>query len=155
MLALVSTEGRIGRCEYFIVIIVSNLIHAYLETVAQGMGHQSNGTAMLFIGATVALVIVNICAIVKRFHDINRSGMHLFFLSVPLYNIYLSLLLLFQGRVTGSNRFAPYKPLDLEPSRGLPRAERPIRPSMVRTLNRQRRGGLRGVTVTPSRPRAA
>jgi hypothetical protein len=44
---------------------------------------------------------------VKRLHDLDRSGAHYWLLLVPLYNIYLALLLLFKKGTTGPNRFGP------------------------------------------------
>ena len=50
-------------------------------------------------GSTIALQAV------KRFHDLDRPGTHFWLLLIPIYGIYIGLLLLFKKGTEGPNRF--------------------------------------------------
>jgi uncharacterized membrane protein YhaH (DUF805 family) len=58
-------------------------------------------------GAILAGLWAGIAITVKRLHDLDRPGWHWFLLAVPIYNIYLGLVLLFQRGSWGGNRFGP------------------------------------------------
>jgi len=44
-------------------------------------------------------------AAVKRLHDLERPGAHYWLLLIPVYNIYLALVLLFKRGTSGPNRY--------------------------------------------------
>jgi len=41
----------------------------------------------------------------KRLHDLDRNGSHIFFLMIPIYNIYFIFILLFEKGTEGPNKF--------------------------------------------------
>ena len=47
----------------------------------------------------------DIIATVKRFHDLNKDGTHYFYLLIPIYNLIISLELLFEKGTSGDNNF--------------------------------------------------
>ena len=109
---LFSTSGRVGRLSYFLRTLV-----IYLVTVVALFGaifvlvnivphHISNQLAPL-VGAGVGLIgsVIIILQAVKRFHDLNRPGIHFLLLLIPIYGLYISLLLLFQRGTSGPNDF--------------------------------------------------
>ena len=59
------------------------------------------------IPLAIAIVawLLSVRWIVRRFHDIDRSGYFWFALFIPIYNIYLWILLLFLRGTRGQNRF--------------------------------------------------
>ena len=59
------------------------------------------------IGLAVAGVWSGICITIKRLHDLDRPAWHWFLLMVPVYNIYLGFVLLFQKGTDGPNQFGP------------------------------------------------
>jgi uncharacterized membrane protein YhaH (DUF805 family) len=58
--------------------------------------------------------IVDIFITIRRLHDLNRSGRQYWLLMIPIYNIYLSLILWFKRGTRGPNRYGP-DPLYVNP----------------------------------------
>lgn len=90
--ALFGFEGRIGRGGWWFAQLVMFIIAALLIGAALMLhdparsAENNNDFAMLAIGAIciIALVIVNICSTVKRFHDRGKSGWWYWISFVPL-----------------------------------------------------------------------
>ena len=59
------------------------------------------------MGVAVAGVWSGICITIKRLHDLERPARHWLLLMVPVYNIYLGLVLLFKKGTEGPNEFGP------------------------------------------------
>lgn len=92
-------EGRIGRSKYAVInlfaFIVALPIFAWIGTRSLG--------SHLFFGFLFFLVMSP--TIVKRLHDIDRGGVWVLGLFVPILNIIVQLRLLFQPGSQGANRF--------------------------------------------------
>jgi uncharacterized membrane protein YhaH (DUF805 family) len=101
--SLLSVKGRLNRARYFGYMIVLNIlvgvISAIIQTTVSGV--------VLVIGIILLLVscIVDIFIVIKRFHDLNRPGIHFLLLLIPLYNIYLAFVLLFKKGTEGPNKY--------------------------------------------------
>lgn len=65
---------------------------------------QDDDAAGLF---TLVFLALTSMPIVKRLHDLDRSGFHFWLLLIPFYNLYLAALLLFAKGTSGPNRFGP------------------------------------------------
>ena len=109
LLDLFSPQGRANRSWYFWHIILDDLA---MLTAGGALIALSVITGIpLFIlpalGVFAAGVWAGVCITVKRLHDLGRPGWHWWLLMVPLYNIYLGLVLLFQKGVDGPNQFGP------------------------------------------------
>lgn len=52
-----------------------------------------------------AFTVIYIFQAVQRLHDLDRSGWHYFLLLVPFYNVYLSILMVFQRGTLGANAY--------------------------------------------------
>src|SRR5262245_55857022 len=96
---LFSLDGRINRLRYFGRTFVIVLI-MYAIAIAVGFAIGASGGdpniaglvgAVIGLGATVVIAF----QAVKRLHDLGRPGTHYWLLLIPLYNIYLGLVLLF------------------------------------------------------------
>jgi len=111
MNGLFSMQGRLNRAKYFwrtLVIGVSTNIVTFLVGFLLGgiMGEHAEPTALL-VGYLLALAGAVVIAFeaVKRLHDLDRPGAHYWLLLIPVYNIYLALVLLFKRGTSGPNRY--------------------------------------------------
>lgn len=98
-----SASGRLNRARYFGYMVVLNILVGIISGITQTTG----SAAVLAIGGIlmIALWIVDILIVIKRFHDLDRPGIHVLFLLIPLYNIYIGLLLLFKKGTEGPNKY--------------------------------------------------
>lgn len=101
---LFSLKGRTGRLHYF--------LHGLADLAVFGLclaalaAFPKDGVAgVVFPIILLAGAVSEICVTVRRFHDIDHSGLYWLTLLIPLYNIYLGLVLLFERGTDGPNRF--------------------------------------------------
>jgi uncharacterized membrane protein YhaH (DUF805 family) len=102
-------RGRYNRSRYLWMTLGISLITyalAFVVGILMGLAGGSEDAASL-VGGALGIVanIVLAFIVVKRLHDLDRPGWHFWLLLVPLYNIYLSIVLLFVRGTPGSNRF--------------------------------------------------
>lgn len=102
-------EGRLGRQGYLIVsfgLYVICYVVAFVIGFGMGMGGASEDAAGA-VGGVVGLAfsIPYAFAAVKRLHDLDRPGWHYWLLLVPLYNLYLAMVMLFKKGTAGPNQF--------------------------------------------------
>jgi uncharacterized membrane protein YhaH (DUF805 family) len=121
MSRLFSMKGRLNRARYFgysIAILLATYFVAFVAGMIIGiMALTTNGIESAQSGTTGAAVVgfmIGICGsvviafqAVKRLHDMGRPGVHYWLLLIPIYNIYLGLLLLFQKGDSGPNQYGP------------------------------------------------
>jgi uncharacterized membrane protein YhaH (DUF805 family) len=102
-----SFQGRANRAWYFWHILLDDvvMITALILLVAIGSALDSPLIFLPAIGVLFAGVWAGLAMTVKRLHDIGRPGWHWFLLAIPLYNIYLGLVLLFEKGTSGANRY--------------------------------------------------
>jgi uncharacterized membrane protein YhaH (DUF805 family) len=109
---LFSMKGRYNRAKYFWIefgifvfwVILANV----LEAVVAKLGGSFNTMPILFTFIiSPAILAIMALQVVKRLHDIGRPGSHYWLLFIPLYNIYLGLVLLFQKGNEGGNQYGP------------------------------------------------
>jgi uncharacterized membrane protein YhaH (DUF805 family) len=109
LIELFSFDGRVNRGWYALHIIFDDLVIItllVLLVVVSGI----LSTPLLFLpvlGVIFSGIWAAIAVTVKRLHDLDRPGWHWWLLMIPLYNIYLGLLLLFGKGTMGPNRFGP------------------------------------------------
>ena len=103
MNTLFSYNGRLNRKPYFWYWVLLWVI----EIVVSAIVAWANSGLV----SVIALIIYALCIIfgsflvVKRFHDIGKPGWYFWLLIIPLYNIYLVILLYFQKGTAGSNAY--------------------------------------------------
>jgi uncharacterized membrane protein YhaH (DUF805 family) len=104
---LFSTQGRANRAWYFWHILLDDLAIATLAIVLVMIGVLTGSPLVVLpiLGVLAAGVWAAIAVTVKRLHDLDRPGWQWFLLGVPLYNVYLGLVLLFAKGTVGPNRF--------------------------------------------------
>ena len=106
---LFTLEGRITRASFTITIIsisIATGILSFVFNMFLGTTETAGGAAAL-VGSLVALfgILVIACQLVRRLHDIDRSGWHYWLFLVPIYNLYLSVIVFFKKGTTGPNQF--------------------------------------------------
>ena len=119
---LFSFHGRIPRGTYFAHSVLGSFVVVALiggigiAAVFLGEFGALFGTVAVF-GVLFAYMWSETAVTVKRLHDIGRPGMHWFLLLLPVYNMYLSLVLLFQPGAVGDNEYGK-DPVGHDDSRG-------------------------------------
>ena len=108
---LFSPRGRINRLKYIALTLPSVVLGAALEQASRVAG--IDAPMFLIVGV---LSYVALCAAIKRFHDLDKSGYLVLLGLIPLVNLYL-LILLFDRGTLGPNRFGS------DPLEGLPADE--------------------------------
>jgi len=108
---LFSTNGRIGRQQYFLAtlaVVVATYFLAFVVGFAAGITG-SGKNAATFLGVVIGLggAVVQAFLAVRRLHDLGKPGRHYWLFYVPLYNIYLGLVLLFTPGETSANEYGP------------------------------------------------
>ncbi|MGE4287009.1 MAG: DUF805 domain-containing protein [Phycisphaerae bacterium] len=112
-----SYRGRANRGRFFLYLLLISLIVVVVEKCANyllGMssfGVSLNDSALeqycFWIEVSIEIVGLFILSFptVKRLHDINKSGKHYFLMLIPIYNLYLLIILLWRKGTDGSNGF--------------------------------------------------
>ena len=101
---LFSAGGRIGRLEYFLIVLGVWLLLLVLWGII--IAADAPGvTIVLGIGSWLLVVVLAVCAGVKRLHDFNQSGwLYLLFL-IPFVSFILLFVLLLKGGDAGVNQY--------------------------------------------------
>lgn len=103
MLNFITFEGRSNRANYFFYMVLINIIGLLSSIVIRN----ANNTfiTIILVAFNVFVGVRYLCISIQRFHDIERSGYHYWLLFIPIYNIYLNIILLFKKGTVGLNRF--------------------------------------------------
>lgn len=109
MSKLFSTKGRLNRQSYFfttLIIVLASWALAFVLGFAMGMAGMppDAGSAIGFI-VGVGAAVVQALLVVRRLHDLDKPGWQYFLMWIPLYNIYLGLVLLFVKGTEGQNQY--------------------------------------------------
>ena len=109
LIELFSFEGRVNRGWYFLHIVFDDMVVLGLIIILLTVSGIL-GTPLLLLpilGVILSGLWAAIAVTIRRLHDLDRPGWHWWLLMVPLYNIYLGLVLLFGKGTMGPNRFGP------------------------------------------------
>ena len=110
---------RLNRLGYFWRMFVVNVVAQIIAVAGANIHGRPNfdpaylieGTlsgreeAVIPVLALTLGFVIGLFFVVRRFHDLDRSGLYAFGLLVPLYNLYLGIILLFKKGTAGENRF--------------------------------------------------
>lgn len=104
-------QGRLSRKQYFIYSMMIMAV-TYACAFAVGFASGVSGQSIQDAGALGFVIGVLGCSAqafiaVRRLHDLGKPGWHFWLFFVPLYNIYLGLVLLFTRGVAGANQYGP------------------------------------------------
>lgn len=109
MKELFSMNGRFNRQKYFLTGLAITLV-MYALAFALGFALGMSGmdpaiaTGVSYVVTIIGVVIWSFL-VVKRLHDLGKPGWHYWLMYIPLYNVYLGLVLLFVKGVSGPNNF--------------------------------------------------
>lgn len=109
MSELFSLHGRFNRAKYVVTTVAITVVTYAVAFVigifmgVMGLGEDLAGVVGGALGLCGQVVVAFVC--VKRLHDLDRPGWHFWLLLVPLYNIYLGLVMLFVRGTEGSNTY--------------------------------------------------
>jgi len=109
MSELLSMQGRFNRSKYIVATLVITAITygaAFAVGIVMGvagMGEDAASVVGFGLGLCGQIVIAFVC--VKRLHDLDRPGWHFWLLIVPIYNLYLSFVMLLSRGTEGSNQY--------------------------------------------------
>lgn len=106
-----TVQGRLSRKQYFLysmIIVALTYVCAFVVGFATGV----SGSGLEAAGALGFLIGVLGCGAqafiaIRRLHDLDKPGWHYWLFFIPLYNIYLGLILLFTPGTEGSNQYGP------------------------------------------------
>jgi uncharacterized membrane protein YhaH (DUF805 family) len=114
---LFSLSGRSSRAPYFwhtlldgffVAVLILLIANGALAGMSFGGGMAWAWLAVLAAWTVVVAATVAALAItVRRLHDLDRTGWQCLLALVPLVNIYIWCLLLFQPGTHGANRYGP------------------------------------------------
>ena len=89
-----SFKGRLGRYKYIeMKLILIALLIVFLNIA---MVFDFFLTNILLVVLSFLALISNFSITIRRLHDINRSGFYILGLLVPLYNIFIFAILIFE-----------------------------------------------------------
>ncbi len=108
-LDLFSPQGRANRAWYFWHILLDDFVVLGLM-ITMIVVSAITGNLFLIIpmlGVILGGIWAAIAITVKRLHDLGRPGWHFLLLGVPIYNLYLGLVLLLKRGTWGRNEYGP------------------------------------------------
>ena len=106
---LFSPQGRANRAWYFWHILLDDFVIAGLIVLGVVVGIIMGNPLILVpvLGVILAGTWAAIAITVKRLHDLGRPGWHFLLLGIPIYNLWLGLVLLFKRGTWGPNQYGP------------------------------------------------
>lgn len=111
MTNLFSLKGRYTRSCYFWTSVVLSLLFPIVFTVvlisASSAGYKQETLDLIQLYGQLLAITTIVPQTVKRLHDLDRPGSHFWLLFVPIYGLWLSLVLLCKKGSSGTNRYGP------------------------------------------------
>lgn len=103
MLNFFNFNGRVNRLIYAIYFLVGGFLSSITGIVLENTNNTSLGIISAFIYAIIGIKLVLIS--IQRFHDIEKSGKNVWWLCLPIINIYFVIVLLFKKGTNEPNKF--------------------------------------------------
>lgn len=106
-----SPSGRIGRLRYLAygtaMALVSWALMAIPFAMTMGSGAQGESVLFAFVNFVVGVgsLVLSVIWIIKRVHDLDKSGWLALLMFIPLVNLIFVLFLIFAPGTQGGNRF--------------------------------------------------
>lgn len=105
-------EGRASRSEYwyfYLFLVLIFLVPALFAVLAAGSGAEKEASAMLVIVGLLEICCIpaGISVMVRRFHDINRSGWNFWWSVIPYIGSVIVLIFMLMPTEAGENKYGP------------------------------------------------
>jgi uncharacterized membrane protein YhaH (DUF805 family) len=97
-------SGRATRSEYwyfFLFLVIVNIVASFLDSIIFG------DMPVLYLIATLALLVPSIAAGVRRLHDTDKSGWWLLVGLIPVIGTIVLIVFFCQRGSVGANQFGP------------------------------------------------
>lgn len=117
----VTFSGRARRKEYWMFVLF-NLIFAIVAMVLDnvlGLANEQTGYGIIYTLYTLGVLLPSLAVLVRRLHDIGKSGWWIFISLIPLIGAIWLLVLLVTDSQPGDNQYGP------NPKTSLPAASVP------------------------------
>ncbi len=91
--------GRMNRVKYLCSMLIIGLVGGVFVTIWNYISPNTSSVPIILVE------IATLLPVVKRLHDIDRSGAWFWAMLIPGFNIFLSFMLLFLKGTVGPNQF--------------------------------------------------
>lgn len=106
-----SIRGRMSRRQYVVytllIVLVSYAFAFAIGFVSAVSDNDVRNAGVLGLMVGIAGCVLQSLLAVRRLHDLGKPGRHVWFLLVPFYNIYFSLILCFTQGSNTDNEYGP------------------------------------------------
>ena len=99
------TMKRMTRAEYFLFLVVLNVAFFALSFILASLSTDPIAIESLLYLLRIPGIILGLCLIVMRLHDLNYSGWYALLIFLPLANLILLIILLFVRCTLGPNTY--------------------------------------------------
>ncbi len=96
-------NGRAGRAEYWLFVLVNAVVQIFLFALAQA----SAIFLILYFAFAVAILIPSLALGIRRLHDTGRSGWWLFISLVPCVGVIVLIVFLATQGPASPNQYGP------------------------------------------------
>ncbi|WEJ87425.1 MAG: DUF805 domain-containing protein [Klebsiella huaxiensis] len=101
-------KGRASRREFWMYTLIVFVITLVIDFIVAMVFHRYSSTYFLVKGAfSLIFLCPSVCVIVRRFHDIGKSGWWAFILLIPLIGSIILLIFSLKKGQQGSNQYGP------------------------------------------------
>lgn len=102
-------DGRARRMEYWMFTLINFLISMvlYLPALYLMMDSENPAFLSIYMIYSLALLVPSIAVMVRRLHDVGKSGWYVLISFIPIVGAIWLLILLFTDSDSGSNEYGP------------------------------------------------
>lgn len=102
-------SGRARRKEYWMFLLFNIFIIITLSLISAALGKLLNSETPIFIVVlyTLFIIVPHLAVVVRRLHDINKSGVYWFVKFIPIAGPIWLLILLVEDSWDGNNQYGP------------------------------------------------
>lgn len=96
-------DGRLNRKPYFFGNLALGVISALCTTIVDN----SDSGLIAILGAImgIALIVASVSLIIKRLHDLDKGGLWVLIMLIPIVDFFFGLYLLFAKGTDGYNQY--------------------------------------------------
>lgn len=108
---LFSFRGRLNRQRYFLRMFCVGMIIGIISSVFSGIGFMVGDLTIILVMTCMSVLVsipgwvAEIFLMIRRFHDLGKSGWYVLTLIIPLIDIGVILYLLFAPGTAGANEY--------------------------------------------------
>ncbi|MEI6088946.1 MAG: DUF805 domain-containing protein [bacterium] len=102
-------NGRAQRKEYWFFTLFSTIFTIVLMILDNVLGINTKGTPYgpLYVAYSIAVIIPSLAVVVRRLHDVGKSGGYIFITLVPFFGAFWLLYLLISDSNPNENKYGP------------------------------------------------